>query len=173
MEKILIIDGNSILNRAFYGIRPLTTKSGMPTNALYGFVKILKKHFDSVKPEYAACAFDMRGPTFRHELSAEYKANRKGMPEDLALQLPYAHKLAEAMGFCVVERSGFEGDDIIGTLAVQASMENIQSYILTGDRDSLQLLSPTVHVILAKNKEDMLYDEATFTEEYGIRRISL
>ena len=112
MKKFLIADGNSILNRAFYGIRPLSTKSGLPTNALYGFVRMLKKHFDAVSPDYAACAFDMRAPTFRHKLSEKYKANRHGMPEELALQLPYAHRLAEAMGFAVVEKEGYEGDDL-------------------------------------------------------------
>ena len=168
MEKILIIDGNSILNRAFYGIRPLTTKSGMPTNALYGFVKILKKHLDGVKPDYAACAFDVKGPTFRHEMSQEYKANRTGMPEDLALQLPYAHKLARAMGFTVVEKQGYEGDDVIGTLAKKAEAEGVHAYILTGDRDSLQLLSDRVSVILTKTGEDVLYDPDLFYKEKGI-----
>jgi len=168
MKKILIIDGNSILNRAFYGIRPLTTKSGLPTNALYGFVKILKKHWDSVKPDYAVCAFDVKGPTFRHEMSAEYKANRTGMPEDLALQLPYAHKIADALGFHVVEKSGYEGDDIIGTVAKCAGKEGVHAYILTGDRDSLQLIDENVSVILTKTKEDVLYDNDVFFAEYGI-----
>lgn len=168
MKKFLIVDGNSILNRAFYGIRHLSTKSGLPTNALYGFVRILKRHFDAVKPDYAACAFDMRAPTFRHELSEKYKANRKGMPEELALQLPYSHRLAEAMGFHVAELAGYEGDDLIGTLARVGEKEDIHAYILTGDRDSLQLLSEKVSVILTKTKEDVLYTPELFTEEYGI-----
>ena len=168
MKKFLIADGNSILNRAFYGIRPLSTRSGLPTNALYGFVRMLKKHFDAVSPDYAACAFDMRAPTFRHKLSEKYKANRHGMPEELALQLPYAHRLAEAMGFAVVEKEGYEGDDLIGTLASRGAEVGIHAYILTGDRDSLQLLGENVSVILTKTKEDVLYDPARFSEEYGI-----
>ena len=168
MKKLLIIDGNSILNRAFYGIRPLSTKSGLPTNALYGFARMLKKNLDAVRPEYAACAFDLHAPTFRHKLSDAYKANRKGMPEDLALQLPYAHRLAEALGFTVVELEGYEADDVIGSLAKKAEDSGVHAYILTGDRDSLQLLSDSVSVILTKTKEDILYTPERFNEEYGI-----
>ena len=168
MKKLLIIDGNSILNRAFYGIRPLSTKSGLPTNALYGFARMLKKHLDTVHPEYAACAFDLHAPTFRHKLSEAYKATRKGMPEDLALQFPYAHRLAEALGFTVVELEGYEADDVIGTLAKKAEDSGVHTYILTGDRDSLQLLSDSVSVILTKTKEDILYTPERFNAEYGI-----
>ena len=97
-KKLLIVDGNSILNRAFYGIRPLSTKEGIPTNAVYGFITILKKHLDALSPDYLACAFDLKGPTFRHEMYDGYKANRHPMPDDLAAQLPWAKKTAKAMG---------------------------------------------------------------------------
>ena len=116
----------------------------------------------------AACAFDLHAPTFRHKLSDAYKANRKGMPEDLALQLPYAHRLAEALGFTVVELEGYEADDVIGSLAKKAEDSGVHAYILTGDRDSLQLLSDSVSVILTKTKEDILYTPERFNEECGI-----
>ncbi|MDD6094846.1 MAG: 5'-3' exonuclease H3TH domain-containing protein, partial [Clostridia bacterium] len=169
MKKLLIVDGNSILNRAFYGIRPLTTKDGLPTNAVYGFITILKKHLDALSPDYLACAFDLKAPTFRHKMYDGYKATRKPMPEDLAAQLPYAKKTASAMGFTVVECEGWEADDVLGTVAGMADKTGeIQSYILTGDRDSLQLITDTTSVILVKTKEDIIYTPEKFKEEYGI-----
>ena len=169
MKKLLIVDGNSILNRAFYGIRPLTTKDGIPTNAVYGFITILKKHLDSLSPDYLACAFDLKAPTFRHKMYEGYKATRKPMPEDLAAQLPYAKKVAAAMGFTVIECEGWEADDVLGTVAGMADKtEEIHSYILTGDRDSLQLITEKTSVILVKTKEDVIYTPEKFTEEYGV-----
>ena len=169
MKTLLIVDGNSILNRAFYGIRPLYTKDQIPTNAVYGFITILKKHLDALKPDSLACAFDLRGPTFRHKMFDGYKANRHGMPDELAAQLPWAKKTATAMGFHVLTCEGYEADDIIGTLCAAADAEeDIQAYVLTGDRDSLQLITPACKVILVKTKEDILYDETKFTEDYGI-----
>ncbi len=169
MKKLLIVDGNSILNRAFYGIRPLTTKDGLPTNAVYGFITILKKHLDSLSPDYLACAFDLKAPTFRHKMYEGYKATRKPMPEDLAAQLPYAKKVAAAMGFTVIECEGWEADDVLGTVAGMADKtEDIHSYILTGDRDSLQLITENTSVILVKTKEDIIYTPEKFTEEYGV-----
>ena len=167
-ENFLIIDGNSILNRAYYGIRYLSTKSGLPTNALFGFAKTLKRLIDEYKPAYAACAFDVHAPTFRHEMSPEYKANRTGMPDELRLQLPYAHRLAEAMGFAIAEKAGYEGDDVIGTLADLGAASGLHSFVATGDRDSLQLLSDGVSVVLIKTGEDVLYTPERFTAEYGI-----
>lgn len=170
MKTLLIVDGNSILNRAFYGIRPLYTKDQIPTNAVYGFITILKKHLDALHPDSLACAFDLRGPTFRHKMFDSYKANRHGMPDELAVQLPWAKKTAAAMGFHVLTCEGYEADDIIGTLCAAADMDgNTRAYVLTGDRDSLQLITPACNVILVKTKEDIVYDEARFTEEYGIR----
>ncbi len=167
-ENFLIIDGNSLLNRAFFGIKALSTKSGMPTNALFGFAKTLKRLLDRYKPAYTACAFDLRAPTFRHELSPLYKANRTGMPEELRLQLPYAHRIAQYMGFSVVEVSGYEGDDVIGALAKRGDEAGVHSYIATGDRDSLQLLTEDTSVVLIKTGEDILYTPEFFTGEYGI-----
>ncbi|MBS5724997.1 MAG: DNA polymerase I, partial [Clostridiales bacterium] len=170
MKTLLIVDGNSILNRAFYGIRPLYTKDHIPTNAVYGFITILKKHLDTLKPDSLACAFDLRGPTFRHKMYDEYKATRHGMPDELAEQLPWAKETAAAMGFHVLTCEGYEADDIIGTLCAKADADgDTRAYVLTGDRDSLQLITPACSVILAKTKEDILYDEARFTEEYGVR----
>ena len=168
MKKILIIDGNSILNRAFYGVAPLSASDGTPTGAVFGFIKILKRHFDSLSPDFAVCAFDLPDPTFRHKMYAEYKANRSGMPEDLAIQLPIAKEVATAMGYSVVTCAGYEADDIIGTLAAEACTRGIEAYILTGDRDSLQLIGDCTRVILAKTKGDVVFDRDVFFSEYGI-----
>jgi len=169
MKTILIIDGNSVLNRAFYGIRPLTNRDGLPTNAVYGFITILKKHIDALSPERIVCAFDQKAPTFRHKMYDGYKATRKGMPEDLAVQLPYAKEAAAALGAEVLSLAGYEADDILGTVSAQAEVSGgTHSYILTGDRDSLQLVSPATTVILAKTKEDVFYTPELFLEEYGI-----
>lgn len=168
MKKILAVDGNSILNRAFYGIRPLTTKDGLHTNAVYGFLNILKKNLDEVKPDGFAVAFDMRAPTFRHEKFEGYKAGRKGMPEELAMQLPYAKKAAEALGAVVIETEGYEADDILGTIAKMSEESSAKAYILTGDRDSLQLICDNTTVLLATNSETVNFDTDKFVETYGI-----
>lgn len=169
MKKFLILDGNSIINRAFFGIRPLTTKDGIPTNAVYGFLTIIKKHLDALKPDYLACAFDVHEPTFRHLSYDKYKGNRKGMPDELRQQMPYAKRAAAALGFKVIECPGFEADDIIGTSAAMGdSRGDILTYIITGDRDSLQLIDKTTTVILAKTREDVIFDEAHFVETYGV-----
>lgn len=169
MKNLLVVDGNSILNRAFFGIRPLSTKEGLPTNAVYGFITIIKKHLDTLRPDYAVCAFDLKAPTFRHEKCDFYKANRKPMPEDLAVQLPYAKQAAEVMGLHVLECGGFEADDIIGTVCRMGDEAgDVHSYALTGDRDSLQLITETTSVILAKTKEDVLFTPERFFEEYGV-----
>ena len=167
MKNLLIVDGNSILNRAYYGIRPLTTKEGIPTNAVFGMMTILKKHLDALKPDYAVIAFDLKAKTFRHKACDFYKANRKPMPEDLAQQLPYAKDCVKLLGFNLVEIEGFEADDVIGTVS-RMTNEEIHSYILTGDRDSLQLINDNTSVILVKTKEDIVYNEKKFTEEYGV-----
>jgi len=165
MKKLLVVDGNSILNRAFYGIRPLTTREGLHTNAVYGFVNILQKNLETVNPDAFAVAFDVKAKTFRHEQFDGYKATRKGMPEELAVQLPWAKKAAEAMGARVLTLEGYEADDILGTLS---DMPEFHTYILTGDRDSLQLIDDNATVLLATNNDTVAYDEARFKEEYGI-----
>lgn len=168
MKKLLVVDGNSILNRAFYGIRPLKTKDGLFTNAIYGMVTILTRHLQTYAPDYFAVAFDMHAPTFRHQFSESYKANRHGMPEELAMQLEPAKNCLRAMGALVLAKEGYEADDILGTLAAMAEKENMMTYIVTGDRDSLQLITDKTNVILATNTEPLLFDTAAFFEKYGV-----
>ena len=168
MKKLLVIDGNSILNRAFYGIRLLTNKDGLYTNAIYGMATIIERHIANLAPDYCAVAFDLKAPTFRHKMYDGYKAQRKGMPEELAVQLPYAKKCMADMGCKVLSLEGYEADDILGTLAGAASAEGVKAYILTGDRDSLQLISDTTHVLLAKTKETLDVGREEFKETYGI-----
>ena len=154
MKKLLAVDGNSIINRAFYGVRPLSNKEGFPTNALFGMVGILERNIEAVKPDFCAMAFDLKAPTFRHEMFGEYKAGRRPMPDDLRAQMPVAKELAAALGFTCLEMTGYEADDILGTLAAMAdASEDVEAYILTGDRDALQLISPRVHVLLLTNTE--------------------
>ena len=171
MKKLLVVDGNSILNRAYYGVRILTNSAGMPTNALFGMVNILSKQLDALSPDYLAVAFDLKAPTFRHKMFADYKAGRKPMPEELAIQLPYAKDVCRAMGFTVLEKKGYEADDILGTLAATAyNTKDTEAYILTGDRDSLQLISEDgrIKVLLAGNNETTTMDEEKFKEKYGV-----
>ncbi len=170
--KLLAIDGNSILNRAFYGIKLLTTKQGRYTNAVVGFMNIFLKLLHEIEPEQVAVAFDMRGPTFRHALYTEYKAGRKGMPPELAEQLPVVKELLTLLGYRIVETEGYEADDILGTLAQAACREGIPCRIATGDRDSLQLVSDCVYVYLATTKMGRplttIYNEQQLLEEYGL-----
>jgi DNA polymerase-1 len=171
MKKLLVVDGNSILNRAFYGVRPLTNSEGLPTNALFGLVNILSKQIDALSPDYMAVAFDLKAPTFRHKMFSDYKAGRKPMPEELALQLPYSKEICKALGFSVLEKEGYEADDILGTLASMAyETENTEAYVLTGDRDSLQLITEDgrVKVLLAGNTDTVTMDEEKFKEKYGV-----
>lgn len=169
MGKIIVFDGNSILNRAYYGIRPLTTGDGIPTNAVYGFISIILKNLKLCGgAEYGAVAFDMRAPTFRHKLFDGYKANRHGMPDDLAAQLPYAKQAAEYMGFAVLEKEGYEADDILGTLSADAEKSGLDCVIVTGDRDSLQLIGDKTTVYLAATNETKVFDTAAFKEKYGV-----
>lgn len=170
---LLAIDGNSILNRAFYGIRMLTNSKGVPTNALFGFFNIYLKEAAQVQPEAVAVAFDLPAPTFRHKASADYKANRKGMPEDLARQLGPVKELLRGMGITVLETEGYEADDILGTLSRICTEHGQDCVILTGDRDSLQLIGEHVRVDLATNKETIPYTEARFREEYGFAPVQL
>lgn len=167
MKTLLLIDGNSILNRAFYGIRPLTNSAGLNTNAIYGMMNIILHHIDERKPEYVAVAFDRKAPTFRHKHYDGYKANRKGMPPELAEQLPYAKRAMSGLGFKVLETDGYEADDILGTCAFMPDGDT-QVYVLTGDRDSLQLIRDNVTVLLASTGETKVFDRAAFNEKYGV-----
>ena len=168
MKKMLVIDGNSILNRAYYGIRPLTNKNGLYTHAVYGMINIIYRQVESLAPDYCVVAFDLKAPTFRHKMYSEYKANRKGMPEELAVQLPYAKKCMEYLGYRVLTCEGYEADDILGTLSRAAGEEGVHAYILTGDRDSLQLINDNVSVLLVKTKETLEYDGKLFLDTYGV-----
>ena len=169
-KKILVIDGNSILNRQFYGIRPLTTKSGIFTNAVYGFLNVLLYQLERLKPDYAAVAFDVHAPTFRHRMFENYKAGRRPTPPELLMQFPYTKKIIEALGIKVIEKEGYEADDTLGTLSLMAERaKDTICYILTGDRDSLQLISNNSVVLLAGNAEVVEYNEDVFFEKYGVR----
>lgn len=171
--KILAIDGNSIMNRAFYGIKMLSNKNGMFTNAITGFMNIYLKIVSDITPDGVVCAFDMKAPTFRHKAAASYKANRKGMPEELHMQMPYIKELLTALGVHVLEIEGYEADDILGTVSKKAEEQDNECYILTGDRDSLQLVSDKVTVLLHTNKEIIRFTPDRFREEYGFEPIHL
>lgn len=170
--KLLVLDGNSILNRSFYGIKLLTTKNGQYTNAIYGFMTTFQKLLDESNPDAVAVAFDLKAPTFRHRMYAGYKSNRKGMPDELAQQLQPLKDLISALGYKIVTCEGYEADDILGTLAKKCTDEGYECIIATGDRDSFQLVSPTVSVRMATTKfgkpEVTLYDEAKIKEVYGV-----
>ncbi len=170
--KLLVLDGNSILNRAFYGIKLLTTKDGRFTNGIYGFLTMLKKLCDETEPDGIAIAFDRSEPTFRHKEYAGYKAQRKGMPDELAQQLPELKELLRQMGYHLLECAGYEADDILGTLARACRESGEECVIATGDRDSLQLVGDGVTVRLAATKFGQphvtVYDEQKIREEYGV-----
>ncbi len=164
----LVIDGNSILNRAFYGIRVLTNSRGVATNAVTGFMNTLLMLEKDVQPDMIAVAFDLKAPTFRHKMYDGYKANRKGMPEDLAQQLPYMKKIIKAMGIAIIEQEGYEADDIIGTISAACADKKIPCTVSTGDRDSFQLVNDYVTVRLAKTKGDIYYTPGVIEDEYGV-----
>ncbi len=165
--RFLIIDGNSIVNRAFYGIKILTTKDGRCTNAIQGFMNILLSLKNEYKPDRVAVAFDMKAPTFRHKMYSEYKAGRKGMPEELHQQMPVLKELLTALGYKIVECEGWEADDILGTVS-HACTGDDRCFIATGDRDSLQLISDNSTVLLATSKGTIVYDKEKLMEEYGV-----
>lgn len=169
--KLLILDGNSVINRAFYGVKPLTTREGLFTNAIYGFLNILERMEREEQPEAVCVAFDMEGPTFRHLQYDGYKATRHGMPEELAMQMPVMKDVLKAMNIPVYECQGWEADDVIGTVGKICSNHQWECVIATGDRDSLQLIDENVHVKLVITKGGQttatLYDVEKFREEYG------
>lgn len=171
--KLLLIDGNSIMNRAFYGIRLLSNKNGLFTNALTGFMNIYLKLIKEEQPDCVCAAFDLHAPTFRHKLYSQYKGTRHGMPEELQMQMPIIKELLAALGVSVVEKEGFEADDIIGTLSRAAAEQGCECVIMTGDRDSFQLISDKVTVRLATNKEDVFYTPAKIMEVYGVTPLEM
>lgn len=172
MKKLLIIDSNSILNRAFYGIRYLSAKDGTPTNAVYGFLNILMKLVDEEKPDYICAAFDLKAPTFRHKMYSEYKAQRKPTPEALTAQMPIAKEVLNSMNIKILQLEGYEADDIIGTVSEICEKNEIECMIATGDKDDLQLASDKTKVILTVTKsgvnETTVYDAEAVKERYHV-----
>lgn len=170
--KLLVIDGNSIVNRAFYGIKLLTTKSGYYTNAIYGFLNIMLKLKDICNPDAIAVAFDVHAPTFRHKMYDAYKAGRHAMPDELRQQMPVLKELLRDLGISTLEQEGWEADDILGTLAEVCRKNGDECFIATGDRDSLQLAHGGVKVLLARTKMGQavtdVYEENAIAEEYGV-----
>ena len=166
--KLMVLDGNSLVNRAFFGIKLLTTKDGRYTNAIYGFQNILLNLLAAHKPDAVAIAWDERAPTFRHTAYDGYKATRHGMPEELAQQMPVLKELLTDLGFVQVSKAGWEADDILGTLAAACEAAGGTTLLATGDRDSLQLVDDATTVLLATNKETIPMDPAAIREKYGI-----
>ncbi len=170
---MMLVDGNSILNRAFYGIPLLTNQEGIHTNGVYGFFNILLRHMEEDRPDEVCVAFDVKAPTYRHELYADYKAGRRAMPDELREQFPIVKELLDAMGVSRFEQAGLEADDIIGILSRRADKAGERCVIVTGDRDTLQLISDNVVVRLAtttpRGPSDTLYDPAALQEKYGLK----
>ena len=169
--KLLILDGNSVINRAYFGVKPLTNREGLYTHAIYGFLNILERMEKEEQPEAVAVAFDLHGPTFRHLRYDGYKATRHGMPEELAMQMPVMKDVLRAMNIPIYECQGWEADDVIGTVGRICSNNDWECVIVTGDRDSLQLIDDNVHVKLVISKgghtNATLYTKELFQEEYG------
>lgn len=172
MKNLIIIDGNSIVNRAYYGVRPLSTKTGIPTNAIFGFMNIMLKYIDEYKPDYLCVAFDLKAPTFRHKMYDQYKAQRKGMPDDLAEQMPHLKEILSAMNILQLSLEGYEADDIIGTVSRICDENGLRCNIVTGDKDDLQLASDNTRVLLTTTRmgqttTEELDDKGVF-EKYGV-----
>ncbi len=172
MEKLLIVDGNSILNRAYYGIRPLTAPDGTPTNAVYGFLNILFKYLEEEKPDYLCVAFDVKAKTFRHKMYDQYKAQRKPAPEDFIVQLPVIKEVLGAMNCACIEKEGYEADDLIGSVSRLCEEKDIACRILTGDKDDLQLASEKTVIKLVITRmgktETTDYNADAVVEKYGV-----
>ena len=168
MPKLLLIDGSNIMFRSFYGIRPFTTKDGLHTNAVYGTVTTLASELEDIKPDCAVSAYDLPTPTHRHEQFADYKGTRQKAPPELTEQIPYVRRAVESLGVRVLDLPGWEADDIIGTLAKRGEEAGYEVYILTGDRDALQLITEHTRVIFITNKGHILYDTAEFERNYGL-----
>lgn len=175
MDKLVLVDGNSIANRAFYGImgsKMLMTKDGKYTNAVYGFLAILFKILEEVKPQYIAVAFDLKAPTARHKMYEGYKANRKGMPEELAQQMPIIKEVLKAMNIDIIEKEGYEADDVLGTLSRYGEKQGLEVHILSGDRDTFQLATDNTMIHIPRTKagktETEIYNREKILEVYGI-----
>ena len=171
-EKIVLIDGHSIINRAFYGVPDLTNKDGLHTNGIFGFVNILFKILDEEKPDYVTVAFDVHHPTFRHEMFTEYKGTRKGMPQELHEQVPVLKELLTAMGIQIMELPGYEADDLLGTVAKRSEEKGMDVLVVSGDRDLLQIVTDNIRVCIPKTKRGTTEYEMYYTkdvqEKYGL-----
>ena len=171
-EKILLIDGHSILNRAFYGLPDLTNSEGLHTGAVYGFLNILFRILEEEQPQYLAVAFDLHAPTFRHKMYEAYKGTRKPMPQELREQVPLIKEMLTAMGVEIVTKEGFEADDILGTIARRSEEKGMEAVILSGDRDLLQLATDKVMIRLPKTSKGKTTIENYHTEQviekYGV-----
>ena len=176
-KKIMILDGNSIVNRAYFGIHMLNAPDGTPTNGVYGFIAILQRLLDQERPDAVAVTFDVHAPTFRHEMSEAYKATRKPMPEDLVVQIPLLKELLDDMGIRRYELAGWEADDLLGTMAAACERDGWACRLVTGDKDSFQLITEDTHVIHIKTRmgqtETVEYDPALFREEYGLEPMGM
>ncbi len=171
--KLMVFDGNSIINRAYYAIRALSTSSGQSTNGIFGFLKLFFKYYNMCSPDMAAVAFDLKEKTFRHELFDQYKAQRKGMPDELASQLEPLKEILRAMDICILEKVGYEADDIIGTLSQFCNEKGYECDIVSGDRDDFQLISPLVRLIMPVTRGGMsevdIVDEKALFDKYGLK----
>ncbi len=169
-KSIMVIDGNSLMHRAFYALPMLTNKKGVITNAVYGFANMLLKLIEDYNPQYLGVAFDKKGPTFRHEVYNEYKATRKKTPEELIPQFDLLKDMLKVMGIANYEMEGFEADDILGNFARIAREEKLKGYLVTGDRDALQLVSPEVTVLITKKgiSDVQIFNIEEVKKEYGL-----
>ena len=165
-EKLVLIDGHSILNRAFFGIPDLTNSEGLHTNAVYGFLNILFKILEEEQPNYLTVAFDVSQPTFRHKMYAEYKGTRKPMAEELREQVPLMKEMLKAMGVTIVEKGGYEADDILGTIAKRSEAEGLEVSVVSGDRDLLQLATDHIKIRIPKTKRT-----GTEIEDYNTKEV--
>ena len=171
-EKIVLIDGHSILNRAFYGVPDLTNSEGLHTNAIFGFLNILFKILDEEKPQYLTVTFDVHAPTFRHEMYAEYKGTRKPMAEELRQQVPVIKEVLQAMNIAVIEKAGLEADDLLGTISHLCEQRGMDVAIISGDRDTLQLATEHIKIRIPKTRQGRTevedYLAADVKEKYGV-----
>lgn len=170
MNKFILVDGNAIIHRSFHALPPFKTSTGELVNAVYGFASVLLNLLNMQKPDYIAVAFDLKGPTFRHAEYKEYKATRVKAPDELYAQIPRIKELVKAFHIPIFEQQGFEADDIIGTLATQAESKSMETFIVTGDLDTLQLVTEHTKVLtlLGKFSEPLIYDAAKVMDRYGL-----
>ena len=163
---LAVVDGSNYLYRAYWAIPPLTNSRGLPTNAIYGFTSMLMKLLRELAPDYVVVAFDLKGPTTRHEEFADYKATRKPMPDDLAVQIPFIKDVIRGFSISILEKQGTEADDLIGALTVEAGRRNWRTAIISGDKDLLQLVGDDVTMV--DTMKDKTYDVAAVREKFGV-----